>query len=165
LKSGDPLLFGRGGEEAEALVQAGIPFEFVPGVTAALGAASYAGIPLTHRGLTSQVLIGTGHEAGEAEERAGHPERLTVLYMAARRLQENLEYLHSEGYTSETPAALIASATTPRQKVFLGTVGTLPEQAANIPEHVPVILFAGSSVALHERLKWFSLGTSEISKA
>ncbi|HEY4354661.1 MAG TPA: uroporphyrinogen-III C-methyltransferase [Acidobacteriaceae bacterium] len=165
LKSGDPLLFGRGGEEAEALAQAGIPFEFVPGVTAALGAASYAGIPLTHRGLTSQVLIGTGHEAGEPEERAGHPQRLTVLYMAARRLQENLEYLHGEGYTAETPAALIASATTPRQKVFLGTVGTLPEQAANIPEHVPVILFAGSSVALHERLQWFVPAAPETSKA
>lgn len=155
LKSGDPLLFGRGGEEAEDLIAAGIPFEIVPGVTAALGAASYSGIPLTHRGLTSEVLIGTGHEAGEPEERAGNRERLTVLYMAARRLQENLEYLRGEGYLPETPAALIASATTPRQKVFLGTVGTLEEQAANIPEHVPVILFAGSSVALHERLRWF----------
>jgi uroporphyrinogen III methyltransferase/synthase len=158
LKSGDPLIFGRGGEEAEALRDAGIDFEFVPGITAALGAASYAGIPLTHRGLTTQVLIDTGHDAEEDSESSDSEplhKRMTVLYMSARRLQANLQQLGMEGYPADTPAALIASATTPRQQVYMGTLATLAEHVGEIAPEIPAILFVGTPVALHEKLKWF----------
>lgn len=159
LKSGDPLLYGRGGEEAETLLEAGIPFEFVPGITAAFGAASYAGIPLTHRGLTTQVLIDTGHDVeDDSEDEDAQPlaNRTTVLYMAARRLQANLQQLIADGYSPDTPAALIESATTPRQLVYRGTVATLAKVVGEIAPDVPAILFVGRPVALNEKLQWFA---------
>ncbi len=162
LKCGDPLLFGRGGEEAEELREAGIPFEIVPGITAALGAASYAGIPLTYRGYSSQILLTTGHEAEkdtrDSAKYGPHSQRTTVLYMAARRLQINLDRLYAEGYTPDTPAALVASATTPRQQVFTGTLATLSERVPELPPHVPAILFAGNTVTLRKHLQWFQTG-------
>jgi len=163
LKCGDPLLFGRGGEEAEELRQAGIPFEIVPGITAALGAAAYAGIPLTHRGQASKVSIRSGHEALDNENcsdvAAGEPaHRTTVVYMAARRLKANLARLQIEGYPAETPAALILSATTPRQKVIVGALATLSHQVPMLRPEVPAILFVGHVVSLRESLQWFQTG-------
>jgi uroporphyrin-III C-methyltransferase len=161
LKSGDPLLFGRGGEEAEELRKAGIPFEIVPGITAALGAASYAGIPLTFRGEASEVLLATGHEP---ERSTAEPnllrvagQRTTVLYMAARRLSANLKRLESEGYPVDTPAALILSATTPRQLVISGTVATLPALIPELDPEVPAILLVGTVIERRKCVSWFQL--------
>lgn len=157
LKSGDPLLFGRGGEEAEDLRNARIPFEIVPGITAALGAASYAGIPLTQRGEASQVLLGAGHEperrASGLEENL--EERTTVLYMAARRLSANLNRLQAEGYAAEMPAALVMSATTPRQRVVSGTLGTLGQLVPALAPEIPAILLVGRVVARRRYASWF----------
>jgi uroporphyrin-III C-methyltransferase len=157
LKSGDPLLFGRGGEEAEDLRNAGIPFEIVPGITAALGAASYAGIPLTQRGEASQVLLGAGHEpekwpSGSEEDLQ---QRTTVLYMAARRLSANLNRLQAEGYAAETPAALVMSATTARQRVVSGTLGTLAQLVPALDPEIPAILLVGRVVARRRYVAWF----------
>ncbi len=156
LKCGDPLLFGRGGEEAEELRQAGIPFEIVPGISAAFGAASYAGIPLTHRGYASEVLFSTGHEArAEAKLARDKAQRTTVLYMVAHRLQANLDRLLDNDYAPTTPAALVSSATTPRQQVIVGTLATLCEQAALRPQSDPAILIVGRVVSLRKNLQWF----------
>jgi uroporphyrinogen III methyltransferase/synthase len=160
LKSGDPLLFGRGGEEAEELRQAGIPFEIVPGITAALGAAAYAGIPLTHRGKASEVLLSTGHQAqntsyGDSNGSKLSSSRTIVLYMAARRLQASLDRLCADGYAPATSAALVASATTPRQQVFLGTLGTLAQRIPALPSEVPAILIVGDVVSLRKNVHWF----------
>ena len=160
LKSGDPLLFGRGGEEAEDLRNAGIPFEIVPGITAALGAAAYAGIPLTQRGEASQVLLGAGHEP-ERRAISAHgsgenlQQRTTVLYMAARRLSANLNRLRAEGYAAETPAALVMSATTPRQRVVTGTLGTLAQLVPALDPAIPAILLVGRVVARRRYVSWF----------
>lgn len=158
LKAGDPLLFGRGGEEAEELRRAGVPFEIVPGITAALGAAAYAGIPLTHRGMATQLLIGAGHEVDAQDQAHTMEHRTTVLYMAARRLRGNVERLLAEGYDRDTPAALIASATTPRQQVFAGTLETLEELVPKLAPEIPAILFVGRVVSLRECTAWFHTG-------
>lgn len=160
LKCGDPLLFGRGGEEAEELTEAGIPFEIVPGVSAAFGAAAYSGIPLTHRGLASEVLFSTGHDITDSSKSHGdalrpHPDhRTTVLYMAARRLQANIDRLMQDGYASDTPAALVASATTPHQQVIAGTLATLPQLVRSIGPEIPALLIAGRVVGLHAKINW-----------
>jgi uroporphyrinogen III methyltransferase/synthase len=159
LKSGDPLLFGRGGEEAEELRKAGIPFEIVPGITAALGAASYAGIPLTFRGEASEVLLATGHEPekimAEPNPLRVAQQRTTVLYMAARRLCANLRRLESEGYHVDTPAALVLSATTPRQLVISGTLATLPDLIPEVGPEAPAILLVGTVIERRNCLSWF----------
>lgn len=161
LKSGDPLLFGRGGEEAEELRTAGIPFEIVPGITAALGAASYAGIPLTFRGEASEVLLATGHEpersTAEPSPLRVAEQRTTVLYMAARRLSANLRRLESEGYPADTPAALVLSATTPRQLVISGTVATLPDLIPELDPEAPAILLVGTVIERRKYVSWFQL--------
>jgi uroporphyrinogen III methyltransferase / synthase len=163
LKCGDPLLFGRGGEEAEELREAGIPFEIVPGISAAFGAAAYAGFPLTHRGQASEVLFTTGHEV-RMDASVGldlqptsleKSHRTTVLYMAAHRLRENLERLQREGYAPTTPAALVSSATTRRQEVAVGTVATLGQRVPSFPQDVPAILIVGKVVSLRKNIQWF----------
>ncbi|HVR62555.1 MAG TPA: uroporphyrinogen-III C-methyltransferase [Polyangia bacterium] len=178
LKSGDPLIFGRGGEEAEELAEQGIPFEIVPGISAALGAAAYAGIPLTHRHVSSGVLLATGHEAeGSASgSAAGSHEnvvlvaprapgaspardRTLVLYMAARRVRPTLRRLVDEGFPASTPAAYVAAATTPAQEVVVGTLADLadaipPPSTAGRP---PGLLIVGEVVRLRSRLAWFGV--------
>ena len=179
LKSGDPLIFGRGGEEAEELAEAGIPFEIVPGISAALGAAAYAGIPLTHRHVSSGVLLATGHEA-EGGVAPGGPaggqenlvlvaarapgaspahDRTLVLYMAARRVRSTLRRLVDEGFPASTPAAYVAAATTPAQEVVVGTLADLadaipPPRSASRP---PGLLIVGEVVRLRSRLAWFGV--------
>lgn len=152
LKCGDPLVFGRGGEEAEELAEAGIPFEIVPGITAANGAAACAGIPLTHRETSSAVTFATGHDTGDTEGARG---RTVVLYMAARRLAQNLARLRDEGWPSTTPAAYIVAATTRDQQVVIGTLADLPARAATIDPHAPAVVIAGDVVAVRERIAWF----------
>ena len=152
LKSGDPLIFGRGAEEAEELAEAGIPFEIVPGVSAALGAAAYAGIPLTDRRYASQVTLATGHCA-EGELR--NSRETLVLYMAAHRLAENLERLIAHGRAPSTPAAYVAAATTPEQRVISGTLADLAKRVASDRRSGPALVMVGDVVALRERIQWF----------
>lgn len=158
LKAGDPLVFGRGGEEAEELAEAGIPFEIVPGISAALGAAAYAGIPLTHRLHASTVTFASGHEAdgGDPGAAGGHTasrgEGTLVLFMASRRLAANMQRLVAEGRSPETPAALVAAATTPAQRIVVGTLATLPERAADVDPGAPALVIVGEVVRLRERL-------------
>jgi uroporphyrin-III C-methyltransferase len=145
LKCGDPLVFGRGGEEAEELAAHGIGFELVPGVSAALGAAAYAGIPLTHRECASSVRLVTGCTAGEP-----HGETV-VIYMSGRRVAANLAELAHAGRPSSTPAAWIAAATTPRQRIVVGTIGDLGERVALTDD--PSLLVVGDVVA--RRTPWW----------
>ncbi|WP_257453747.1 uroporphyrinogen-III C-methyltransferase [Archangium lipolyticum] len=161
LKQGDPFIFGRGGEEAEELLEAGIPYEVVPGVSAALGAAAYAGIPLTHREHASDVSFVTGHDiegprSHTCWEKLGAAGGTLVLFMATRKLEANLARLVECGRAPQTPAAYIAAATTPEQLVVVGTLETL---AAQVRERnalgPPALVVVGEVVRLRERLAWF----------
>jgi uroporphyrinogen III methyltransferase/synthase len=145
LKCGDPLVFGRGGEEAEALRHEGIAYELVPGISSALGAASAAGIPLTHRGLASHVSFVTGH-APERPLREG----TVVLFMASQKLRENLDRLIANGRDPSTPAALIARATTARQEVIVSTLGALQPLG-----DAPALAVIGDVCNLRETIAWW----------
>lgn len=161
LKGGDPLLFGRGGEEAEALRQAGILFEIVPGVTAALGAAAFAGIPLTHRLVSSAVALVTGHEKlginpGHLDWKAlAHFPGTLVVYMGLARLSPMIHDLVRYGKALDTPAALVHWATTGEQQTLEATLGELPHlaQAAGITS--PSLVIVGPVVRLRNTLAWF----------
>ncbi|HET6843735.1 MAG TPA: uroporphyrinogen-III C-methyltransferase [Candidatus Angelobacter sp.] len=159
LKCGDPLIFGRGGEEAEELSEAGIPFEIVPGISAALGAAAYSGIPLTHRLYSSQLVLSTGHDSAERTRTSDTPDckdqGTTVLYMAARRMRANLENLIKAGYSPGTPAAYVAGATTPNQRVITGTLANLAEKASAIHCAMPGLVITGPVVELRDKIAWF----------
>lgn len=161
LKAGDPLIFGRGGEEAEELAEAGIPCTIVPGVSAALGAAAYAGIPLTHRLHASDVTFMSGHDVGGNRHsltewsKAATGKGTLVLFMAARKLSASLQRLIQAGRSAETPAAYIASATTPDQKVIVGTLATLPDKTRDVDLTIPALVIVGDVVGLRERIAWF----------
>jgi uroporphyrinogen III methyltransferase / synthase len=151
LKCGDPMVFGRAAEEAEELRQAGIPFEIVPGISAALGAAAYGGIPLTDRRYASRVTFATGHAAAGQQ---AHARETLVLYMAAGRLEENLENLINSGWAPETPAAYISSATTTRQQIAAGTISDLPLHAAKIRDMSPALVIVGKVMCLRQSIEW-----------
>jgi uroporphyrinogen III methyltransferase/synthase len=155
LKAGDPLVFGRGGEEAEELAAAGVPFEIVPGVSSALGAAAYAGIPLTHRGLASAVTFSTGHDVGDD---AAYRHGTVVLFMAGKKLTANLARLVADGRAPTTPAAYVAAATTAQQRVVVGTVADLAARvaAANVDLLAPALVLVGEVVGLHARIGWLA---------
>jgi uroporphyrinogen III methyltransferase / synthase len=160
LKQGDPFIFGRGGEEAEELTAAGIPFEVVPGISAALGAAAWAGIPLTHRGISSDVTFATGHDlltgaAGATDwGMLSRGSGTLVLYMARRKLDENIARLIAQGRSPETPAALISRATTARQQVVTATLRELPALAARVALEEPSLLVVGAVVGLRGNIAW-----------
>jgi uroporphyrinogen III methyltransferase/synthase len=151
LKAGDPMVFGRGGEEAEELAEEGIAFEIVPGVSAALGAAAYAGIPLTHRDHASRVTFATGH-AGQMPQVDG----TLVLYMAARTLATNAQRLIEGGRAPSTPAAYVVSATTPAQRVLVGTLADLPARVAGCDPCAPALIIVGDVVNVRSRASWFT---------
>lgn len=160
LKGGDPTLFGRGGEEAEALRRGRVPFEIVPGVTAALGAAARAGIPLTHRRYASTVTFATGHldparrDAGpdwEALARSG----TLVLYMGVKRLAGIVRRLLAAGMKGETPAALVRWATLPEQEVVEGTIRDIAARSRAARIEPPALLIAGKVVRLRRWLDWY----------
>jgi uroporphyrinogen III methyltransferase / synthase len=154
LKGGDPYIFGRGAEEAEALQRAGIPFEVVPGVTAAIGASTYTGIPLTHRERASQVTFVTGHTKTGEFEAADLPRRGTlVVYMGLKSLQKIAQKLVRVGWDPKTPAATIQWATTPRQKSVRATLATIAKAAARMD--APAVTIIGEVVDLERRLRWF----------
>jgi uroporphyrinogen III methyltransferase/synthase len=161
LKGGDPFVFGRGGEEAMALAAAGIPFEVVPGITAALAAAAYAGIPLTHRLHNSAVVFITGHEDPSKDEAAVRWEdyaRLKAtlcLYMAVKNLPEIARRLAAGGLPSTTPAVIVQSATTDDHRRLLGTLGTLAAVAADAHVEAPSMIIIGEVAAYSEKLAWF----------
>jgi len=161
LKGGDPFVFGRGGEECEALVNAGIPFEVVPGVTAGIGAPAYAGIPLTHRDITTSVAFVTGHEHPGKESSEIDWERLSlgsgtvVFYMGMKNLPHITENLMAHGRSPETPVALIRWGTRPEQEVLTGTLADIAEKAARASFKPPAITVVGEVVRLREKLRWF----------
>ena len=160
LKAGDPLIFGRGGEEAEELAEAGIPCTIVPGVSAALGAAAYAGIPLTHRLHSSDVTFLSGHDVEGSKSladwsKAASGKGTLVLFMAARKLSANLQRLIQAGRSAETPTAYIASATMPYQTVIVGTLATLADKTRDVDLTIPALVIVGDVVGLRERIAWF----------
>ncbi len=157
LKCGDPFVFGRGGEEAEELAEAGIPFDVVPGVSAALGAAASARIPLTHRDRASDVTFATGHDLASARGSRSDWGRLAgsgtlVLYMAARALQANLARLVELGRAPSTPAAWIADATRPGEQIVTGTLADLAGKVGAAQGDRPALVLVGEVVALRARL-------------
>ncbi|HEY8745608.1 MAG TPA: uroporphyrinogen-III C-methyltransferase [Chloroflexota bacterium] len=162
LKGGDPFLFGRGSEEAEAVRAAGIPFEVVPGVSSALAVPAYAGIPVTHRGLASTLTIATGHEEPGKAESALDWSALAaadtlVLLMGVGNLQEVVGSLLAAGRAAETPIALIRWGTRPEQETVTGTLGTIDAvlAARRQPLRPPAIIVVGDVVALRQRLRWY----------
>jgi uroporphyrin-III C-methyltransferase len=160
LKGGDPYIFGRGGEEAQALAAAGIEFEVVPGISAAQGMAACAGIPLTHRDHAAQVVFVTGHLRGEAGGRSleldwpslARPRQTLVIYMGVATLGSVCAQLARHGLPDDTPAAVIEDATLPTQRTTAGTLQTLPLLARLHAVRAPALVVIGGVVALHEQL-------------
>lgn len=161
LKGGDPFIFGRGGEECEALVANGIPFEIVPGVTAGIGAAAYAGIPLTHRNVTTSVAFVTGHEHPDKDSSEIDWERLSlgsgtiVFYMGVKNLPTITANLISHGRLPRTPVALIRWGTRSEQQVLEGTLENIADLASKNGFKAPAITVVGEVVNLRSRLAWF----------
>lgn len=160
LKGGDPFVFGRGGEEAQALAAAGIPFEVVPGVTAGVAAPAYAGIPVTHRDDASAVAFVTGHEDPAKPESALDWEALArfpgtlVLYMGVRNLPEIARRLVAAGRDPDEPAAAVERGTQPGQRVVTATTRTLPQAAAEAELRPPAILLFGGVARHREAISW-----------
>lgn len=167
LKGGDPFVFGRGGEEAEALAKAGIPFEVVPGVTAAVAVPAYAGIPLTHRGCASSVAIVTGTAGADREAPGIAWDKLAtgvdtlVVLMPVRRLPEITRRLLAHGRPADTPAALIRWGTKPEQQTLVGTLSDIAQRASAAGIQPPATLVVGEVVRLRELLSWFEEGTAD----
>ncbi|MBI4906631.1 MAG: uroporphyrinogen-III C-methyltransferase [Acidobacteria bacterium] len=155
LKGGDPFIFGRGGEEAEALADAGIAFEVVPGVTTPLGIAAYCGVPLTHREHTSAVTFVTGHDTSAIDwGKIGHSETL-VLFMGLTHAREIASELIAKGKAADTPAMAVRWATRPDQQTLVGTLATIADQADAARLKPPVTFVIGEVVRLRERLNWY----------
>jgi uroporphyrinogen III methyltransferase/synthase len=155
LKGGDPLIFGRGGEEAEALADAGIPFEIVPGVTAPLGIAAYTGVPLTHRDHTSVVTFITGHDVAKIDwGKAGASETL-VIFMGLSQFDEIAAQITRAGRAPDTPAMAVRWGTRPDQEVLAGTLGTLPQLIRQHGMKPPATIIVGDVVRLRRKLSWF----------
>jgi uroporphyrinogen III methyltransferase/synthase len=173
LKGGDPFVFGRGGEECEALAAAGIPFEVVPGITAAIAAPAYAGIPVTHRDLNSSFTFITGHEKEEEYKDAESKARdaasgssdvdwasiaklpCVAFYMGVKSLPRICEKLIAHGMDRDTPAATIRWGTTPRQRTVVGTVSDLAQRVAEAKLTPPAMTIIGKVVSLRETMNWF----------
>jgi len=155
LKGGDPFLFGRGGEEAEALAAAGIPFEVVPGVTTPLGIAAYSGVPLTHREHTSAVTFVTGHAVNAIDwNKLGQAETL-IIFMGLTTFAEIARALIASGRAPDTPAMAVRWATRPDQETVTGTLDTLPELIAARGMKPPAPIVVGEVVRLREKLNWY----------
>ncbi len=155
LKGGDPFIFGRGGEEGEALYAAGVRFEVVPGVSSATGAAAYAGIPLTHRSKTSAITFVTGHDVDGIDwTKIGHAETL-VIFMGLTTFGEIGKKLIAGGRPADTPAAAIRWGTRPDQQTIVGTISDLPERVAEADLKPPALVIVGEVVSLREELDWF----------
>lgn len=165
LKGGDPFIFGRGGEELEALAAAGVRFEVVPGVTAAAGCAAYAGIPLTHRDHAQALTFVTGHCKGETDnvDWAVHarPAQTTVFYMGLAHLDEIIARLRKHGAPAERGAAVIEQGTRATQRVIVGSLGDLGRKVRDAKVESPALLIVGDVARLHETLHWFNSNPSQ----
>src|ERR1700712_5176281 len=159
LKGGDPFIFGRGGEEIEELAAHGIPFQVVPGITAASGCAAYAGIPLTHRDHAQSVRFVTGHLKDGSSDLPWSdlvaPAQTVVFYMGLVGLPIICEGMIRHGRAQDTPAALVQQGTTANQRVFTGTLADLPDLVARHDVHAPTLVIVGEVVKLRDKLKWF----------
>ena len=166
LKGGDPFVFGRGGEEVEDLAAAGIPFEVVPGITAACGVGAYAGIPLTHRDHAQSVVFATGHAkpgGTDADWTAlARPRQTAVIYMGVGALPAICQRLITHGRDADTPAALVENGTTAAQRTVTGTLATLPRIAVEARVKPPALLIVGEVVSLHRKLGWFEHAHSPV---
>jgi uroporphyrin-III C-methyltransferase/precorrin-2 dehydrogenase/sirohydrochlorin ferrochelatase len=159
LKGGDPFIFGRGGEEIETLMQQGIPFQVVPGITAASGCATYAGIPLTHRDHAQSCTFVTGHlKDGTVNlnwTQLAAPNQTVVIYMGLVGLEQICSSLIAHGSPKDLPIALIQQGTTDHQRVITGTLATLPTLVADEQIKAPTLIIIGTVVTLHSKLEWF----------
>jgi uroporphyrinogen III methyltransferase/synthase len=165
LKSGDPFVFGRGAEEAEALVQAGIPFEIVPGVTSAVAAPAYAGIPVTHRQHAHSFMVITGSRSHDLQSgewaaarslvRAGGT---VVVLMGLARLSSIMESFIDDGCAASTPVAVVSNGARTDQETSIGTLGSIGKDASAIQgRQGPATIVIGDVVALHEKIRWFDI--------
>jgi uroporphyrin-III C-methyltransferase/precorrin-2 dehydrogenase/sirohydrochlorin ferrochelatase len=165
LKGGDPFIFGRGGEELQALAAAQIAYSVVPGITAAAGCAAYAGIPLTHRDYAHSVSFVAGHARSDGQEpdwRAlASPGATAVFYMGLARLEHIVQQLMEHGAEPARPAAIIAQGTTAQQRVIAATLATLGRVSADANLESPALLVVGDVVALHSTLAWFNTGSAQ----
>lgn len=161
LKGGDPFIFGRGGEEIDLLAQHRIPFQVVPGITAASGCACYAGIPLTHRDYAQSVRFATGHLKGDSQDLNWQEflsdDQTLVFYMGLAGLRHICDQLIKHGKRPATPAALIEQGTTPAQRVHVGTLATLADQIQQTDIQAPTLIIIGGVVDLRAKLQWFSV--------
>ncbi|HEY1728648.1 MAG TPA: uroporphyrinogen-III C-methyltransferase [Candidatus Baltobacteraceae bacterium] len=161
LKGGDPLVFGRGGEEAQELHAAGIAFEIVPGVTSGIAAAAYAGIPVTHRDHNTAVTFVTGHEDAVKQlstldwSKLAAPNHTLVLYMAMGNLASIAAELVRNGLNPSTPIAIVREGTKPSQQTLVATLGTIASEIEHVPIAPPAIAIVGEVVRLRDELRWF----------
>ena len=161
LKGGDPFVFGRGGEEAQALVQAQIPFRLIPGISAGIGGLGYAGIPVTHREVNHAVTFVTGHLAGKDTPELldwsaiARATPVIVIYMAMSRLEAIADLLMQAGRDGGEKLAIVTHATMPEQRVVTGTLGSAAALAAKYDLQPPSIIVIGDVVDLHNELSWF----------
>jgi uroporphyrin-III C-methyltransferase/precorrin-2 dehydrogenase/sirohydrochlorin ferrochelatase len=160
LKGGDPFIFGRGGEEIETLMQQGISFQVVPGITAASGCSTYAGIPLTHRDHAQSCTFVTGHLKDNSINlnwtQLAEPNQTIVIYMGLVGLEKICQSLIDHGSPKDLPIAMIQKGTTSNQRVITGTLETLPTTIANMDIKPPTLIIIGTVVTLHDKLNWFN---------
>ncbi len=166
IKGGDPFIFGRGGEELEALFEAGIQFQVIPGITAAAGATAYAGIPLTHRDFAQSALFVTGHLKTEASDMdwstLARGNQTLVIYMGLMKSSTIAQQLIKYGRHASTPIAIIERGTQISQKVFRGQLGDLAQLAEQAQS--PSLIVVGEVVALADKLQWFNQGSTPYSR-
>lgn len=159
LKGGDPFIFGRGGEEIDTLSEEGIPFQVIPGVTAAAGCASYAGIPLTHRDYAQSVTFVTGHLKDDTMNlnwaQLSQPHQTIVFYMGLKGLPVIARELQAHGVSADMPAALVQQGTTHMQRVITGTLKTIHDIVKREQPKPPTLIIIGEVVELHEKLSWY----------
>ncbi|MCW8885542.1 MAG: siroheme synthase CysG [Motiliproteus sp.] len=160
LKGGDPFIFGRGGEELETLAEQGIPFQVVPGITAASACSSYSGIPLTHRNYAQSVKFITGQLKNRTTDlnwpELIHPNQTIVFYMGLHRLETICTQMIAHGKSGDTPVALVQAGSTPEQVVLTGTLANINEKLKETPLVPPTLTIVGEVVELHEKLSWFN---------
>jgi uroporphyrin-III C-methyltransferase/precorrin-2 dehydrogenase/sirohydrochlorin ferrochelatase len=160
LKGGDPFIFGRGGEEIDTLAAEGVPFQVVPGITAANGCACYGGIPLTHRDHAQSVTFVTGHlKDGSANlnwPQLAQPHQTVVFYMGLVGLPLIVDKLMEHGVPPDMPIALVQQGTTHMQKVYAGTLATILAEVEHDPPKPPTLIIVGEVVKLRDKLAWFT---------